>query len=204
MGSVGWFMAININYITTRELRTKTNQEGLILQGCGGDPQEWLDGINGIFTREGLLLDGTGFRECSVFDYDGYTCILFPFDDNVKLNMGKLAMWRLLTHESFGGTWLSDFVPNRLGGYLSPQEPSRQKPDCPLIGQDGNIFNLMGVASKTLRENGMQEQATEMSQRIKECGSYYEALGVIGEYVNITSVDEDMQSEESKDICHSM
>ena len=25
-----------------------------------------------------------------------------------------------------------------------------KKPKCPLIGQDGNIFNLMGIASKTL------------------------------------------------------
>ena len=27
--------------ITTDELRRMTNQEGLILQGCGGDAQEW-------------------------------------------------------------------------------------------------------------------------------------------------------------------
>ena len=26
-------------------------------------------------------------------------------------------MWRLKTHEMFGGTWLSDYVPNRLGGF---------------------------------------------------------------------------------------
>ena len=65
------------------------------------------------------------------------------------------------------------------------------KPNCPLIGQDGNIFNLMGIASRTLRENGMADQATEMCERIRQCGSYYSALGVIGEYVNITSIDED-------------
>ena len=65
------------------------------------------------------------------------------------------------------------------------------KPNCPLIGQDGNIFNLMGIASRTLRENGMADQATDMCERIRQCGSYYSALCVIGEYVNITSVDED-------------
>ena len=32
--------------ITTDELRGMKGREGLILQGCGGDPQEWLDGIN--------------------------------------------------------------------------------------------------------------------------------------------------------------
>ena len=30
-----------------------------------------------------------------------------------------------------------------------------EKPDCPLIGQNGNIFNLAGIASRTLKENGM-------------------------------------------------
>ena len=72
-----------------------------------------------------------------------------------------------------------------------------KKPDCPLIGQDGNIFNLMGIASRTLRENGMAEQATEMCERIRKCGNYYSALCVIGEYVNITSVDEEAEVDDS-------
>jgi hypothetical protein len=32
--------------ITTDELKHMTDKEGLILQGCGGDPDEWLKGIN--------------------------------------------------------------------------------------------------------------------------------------------------------------
>ena len=31
----------------------------------------------------------------------------------------------------------------------------RNKPDCKLIGEDGNIFNLMARAIKTLRENDL-------------------------------------------------
>ena len=73
---------------------------------------------------------------------------------------------------------------------------SSKKPNCPLIGQDGNIFNLMGIASRTLREHGMSEQATEMCERIRNCGSYYSALAVIGEYVTITSVDGEDDGEE--------
>ena len=60
---------------------------------------------------------------------------------------------------------------------------SNKKPNCPLIGQDGNIFNLMAIASRTLREHDMAEQATEMCERIRNCGNYYSALGVIGEYI---------------------
>lgn len=60
-----------------------------------------------------------------------------------------------------------------------------------MIGQDGNIFNLMGIASRTLRRNGMADQATEMCDRITQtAGSYYEALNIIGEYVNITSAED--------------
>lgn len=67
---------------------------------------------------------------------------------------------------------------------------NKKKPDCPLIGQDGNIFNLIGIASRTLRQNGMAEEAKEMTNRIYQSGSYDEALCIMGEYVNITSIDE--------------
>ena len=36
------------------------DQEGLVLQGCGGDPQEWLDGINEILAQECILKKGAG------------------------------------------------------------------------------------------------------------------------------------------------
>ena len=63
----------------------------------------------------------------------------------------------------------------------------KKKPKCALIGQDGNIFNLMGIASRTLKQNGMQEQAKEMNERITTSAkNYNEALCIIGEYVEIT------------------
>ena len=36
----------------------------------------------------------------------------------------------------------------------------------------------------------MDEQAKEMSERIRASGSYDEVLNIIGEYVNITSAEE--------------
>lgn len=48
----------------------------------------------------------------------------------------------------------------------------------------------MGIASRTLKQNGLADQAKKMCDRIRESGDYYKALGVIGEYVNITSVDD--------------
>ena len=170
------------------------DQEGLVLQGCGGDPQEWLDGINEILTNEGILKKGAGFEDAYTFRHDELTCLLFPFKEDMELDIGKLAVWRLATHSTFGGTWLSDYVPNRLGGFVQIQEqkkPAQVKPDCPLIGTDGNIFHLMGKASETLRKNGMQEQAEEMRNRIFQCQSYDSALNIIGDYVNITSAHQE-------------
>ncbi len=76
------------------------------------------------------------------------------------------------------------------GGFI--QEQKSGKPDCPLISENGNIFNLMGIAARTLRKCGRQEQAEEMWERIMggECHDYYAALYVIGEYVNITEKPE--------------
>lgn len=62
----------------------------------------------------------------------------------------------------------------------------KAKPRCALIGQDGNIFNLVGIASRTLKRNGMQEESKEMSNRVFKSHSYDEALCIIGEYVEIT------------------
>lgn len=186
---------MSIKTITTDDLRKMEGKEGLVLQGCGGDLQEWQDGINDMLTEEQILQGGSKFENCSSFEHDGLTCLFFPFEENVKLDMGRLAIWRLRSHETFGGTWLSDYVPNRLGGFITEHQ-ERQKPDCPLIGENGNIFNLMGIASRTLKRNGMSEQAGEMCDRIRESGSYDEALNIIGEYVNITSAEDDGMDED--------
>jgi hypothetical protein len=154
-----------------------------------------------MLTEEGILLDGDTFKEVSSFEHGGTTNLLFGIDD-VKLDIGKLAMWRLQSHGAFGGTWLSDYVPNKLGGFIEqPQQQENQKPDAPLIGADGNIFNLMGIASRRLKNNGMKAEAAEMRDRITSSGSYDEALGIIGEYVNITAADGYESQDECEDFC---
>lgn len=188
---------MSIKQIRAEELRRMNGKEGLILQGCGGDLQDWVDEINDMLTKSDILLDGTNFKaeNCLAFENEGLTNLLFPFSEEVKLNMGKLAMWRLQTLSGFGGKWLSDYVDNRLGGFIPEKASEQKKPDCKLIGEDGNIFNLMGIASRTLRQNGMAEEAVEMRDRIRASGSYDEALCIIGEYVNITGGDESLDEE---------
>ena len=60
----------------------------------------------------------------------------------------------------------------------------RKRPMCPIIGADGNIFNLLGIASRTLKNNGMADEAKEMYDRVTSSGSYNEALCIISEYVD--------------------
>ena len=36
---------MSISTVTVDDLYRMNGKEGLVLQGCGGDPQEWLDGI---------------------------------------------------------------------------------------------------------------------------------------------------------------
>ena len=79
-----------------------------------GDLKEWVDGINGLLTESGILRNGTVFTEAYAFSHDGLTNLLFPFQDGADIDFGRLAVWRLATHEQFGGTWLSDYIPNRL------------------------------------------------------------------------------------------
>lgn len=174
-------MSDSITKITTEDLCAMGSQEGLVLQGCGGDLQEWLDGINGMLAEAGILLDGSRFERASVFQHDGLTNLLFPFE-GIKLDMGKLAMWRLQTHGQFGGTWLSDYVPNRLGGFTQAQPP--RKPKMELLDQDGNIFAILGRASMLLKEAGMRVQIDEMFRRCAASGDYYKALHIINEYVD--------------------
>lgn len=119
-----------VKQITAYDLRYMSGKEGLIIQGCGGPLQEWVDGINDLLTEAGILRNGSVFQaeNVFVFQHDGLTNLLFPFE-GVKLDMGRLAMWRLQTHALFGGTWMSDFVHNRLDGFTQEQmfKPQKKK-----------------------------------------------------------------------------
>jgi hypothetical protein len=58
------------------------------------------------------------------------------------------------------------------------------KPPAKLVGTDGNIFSLIGTASRALRHAGHSEKAAEMRNRVMDTAkSYEEALQLILEYV---------------------
>ena len=71
---------------------------------------------------------------------------------------------------------------------VQPAEPEKEqsafkRPKMKLVGMDGNIFAILGRASRLLKENGQPQQAKEMSSRVYQSGDYYKALNIISEYV---------------------
>ena len=58
-----------------------------------------------------------------------------------------------------------------------------KKPKMQLIGQDGNIFAIMGRASWLLKSSGQGDKAKEMRDRVMSCDSYQKALSIVSEYV---------------------
>lgn len=77
--------------------------------------------------------------------------------------------------------------------------PKDKRPEAKLIGEDGNIFNLMGIASRSLKSAGYDEEAKEMFDRITNgTESYEEALAIILQYVE--PVGEDIEYEEDYDV----
>ena len=85
------------------------------------------------------------------------------------------------------------------------QKPSRL--ELKLLGHDGNIFSILGDAARLLRRAGMSEQANEMADRVHKSSNYYEALGIISEYVETELSDHREQPErqerniEKEDTC---
>ena len=102
-----------IKEISTIEVGSMTEREGLVLQGCGGDLTEWENGITDMLREEEILPKDKEFKEIYKFEHCGLTNLLFMID-NISIHIGKLAMWRLQTREAFGSTWLSDYQHNTL------------------------------------------------------------------------------------------
>ena len=57
------------------------------------------------------------------------------------------------------------------------------RPKMKLLGEDGNIFSIMGRASRLLKNAGQSDKAKEMCDRVTASQSYSEALNIVSEYV---------------------
>jgi len=75
--------------------------------------------------------------------------------------------------------------------YTSPirekkmNEGERKKPKCQLVGENGNVFNIIGRVSACLKKNGEEALAKEYRGKCFAAGSYDEVLAITAEYVEI-------------------
>lgn len=91
-----------------------------------------------------------------------------------------------------------DFIVEQVQGTeTSKEQPIPKCPKMKLVGQDGNIFAILGRASRLLKENGQPQQAKEMSSRVYQSGDYYKALNIISEYVE-TELSEKVPPKQKK------
>ena len=64
----------------------------------------------------------------------------------------------------------------------------KPKPKVQLVGQDGNVFNLLGICTKALKRADQYDEAKELQNRVTSCGSYAEALSIMLDYVDAETV----------------
>jgi len=72
------------------------------------------------------------------------------------------------------------------------------KPKLKLLGHNGNVFSILGDASRLLKQNGQPEAAKEMFDRVTSSPSYEQALAIISEYVETELSKNRNQSEPVK------
>ena len=68
---------------------------------------------------------------------------------------------------------------------MSKKKNPRTEVVAKLIGQDGNVFNLIGLTAQALRREGYKAEADEFSEGAVQKLSYNEVLNYIQEFVTI-------------------
>lgn len=61
--------------------------------------------------------------------------------------------------------------------------PVYTRPKMNFVGEDGNIYAILGRAARLLRGAGQEDRAQEMTERVTAAHSYNDALFIVSEYV---------------------
>ena len=118
-----------------------------------------------------------------LFDKEAIPSTLKKMKQKVKINNIKYDLYQgtSLEDERKIDTMFGDRMGYLIKDYIV------EKPKCKLVGENGNIYNLIGIASRALKSNGQEDEAKEMCNKITtEAKSYEEALCIIMDYVEDT------------------
>lgn len=59
------------------------------------------------------------------------------------------------------------------------------KPRCKLIGEDGNVFNIIGKVGRTLKDSGLENKFNDFKDKAFKSHSYDEVLRLCMDYVDV-------------------
>ncbi len=59
------------------------------------------------------------------------------------------------------------------------------KPKCRLIGEDGNVFNIIARVKNALNNAGLKKEAKEFVEKVFNQKSYNDVLKLCNKYVDI-------------------
>lgn len=156
-----------------------------------GVPCEYLEEVKTLpDKKDGRDVEGTGGRNDLFFS-------VTP-EDSMKIALKRLQ---------FGMRWWEDVLGNG-NGVIYPKETlqkyeqgwawgegielqtqdkkENQKPVCKLIGEDSNVFSIIGLVQKALKKAGQSDKAKEFGEKAFNSGSYDEVLRLSMEYVEVT------------------
>ncbi len=107
-------MTVTIVNKSFAEFQSEVNgKEGIVLLGCGGDLQEWVQGVTSSLHESNCIFSVTpsvSFSDFIVLKTNGgRTDLVMMFKKDANISIGRMAMWRL----QFGDcSWVSDYIVN--------------------------------------------------------------------------------------------
>jgi hypothetical protein len=130
-GAKGKWNISKIDFLKFRDL--VKGKEGIVLLGAGGNLNEWVDGVVDVLFKEKIVdVSDPGNIFDSAYELKstgGRSDLALIFNKNAKINIGKMAMWRL----RFGDcSWISDFIVNYAEHYgveKAPEEYGEENDD---------------------------------------------------------------------------
>lgn len=105
---------------TVKQYHKQKKLYGLVWIGTEGlELQKIIDRINEEYVEHGIVLNDVRYtlENCILFTNDAYneTCLIFPFLEEMPLDLNKLAMWRMaLRQMGIGVVWVEDYIANRM------------------------------------------------------------------------------------------
>lgn len=100
----------NISLDEVKEL-ANDNFEYLVFQGCGGNLNDWVNGVTNMLKDEKIVSDSFSFDKVYSFENGNLTNLAFALNSS-DIDMGKLSIFRLKIRDDFKAMWLSDYVDN--------------------------------------------------------------------------------------------